>query len=329
MPPLLASAQLYLHKTLGAETTRCEPWPNQESLPYFLRDAFDFWQVGLLGHTVLLALERNPEKSSIGDIRGRLDKVQSMAGQPAVYVAEALASYERKRLIEQKVAFIVPGNQLYIPDLGIDLREYFRQRLGSAEALLSPSAQAMLITALLRPHWKSEWHPSETAAMLCYTPMTVSRAVRELAVVGLARIHKAGRSQYLNMAYSARETWERATPLLRSPVQRTVWTSAQTQPKLPVRVAGLSALARLSMLTEPRLPVYAVSRAAWQALKPGIDELPEAMPGTCEWQLWNYTPALQPDSATADPFSLMLSLRDSTDERVQGALEDLKERLPW
>ncbi len=31
--------------------------------------------------------------------------------------------------IAQKVPFIVPGNQLYLPDLGLDLREYFRQRM--------------------------------------------------------------------------------------------------------------------------------------------------------------------------------------------------------
>ena len=58
-------------------------------------------------------------------------------------------------------------------------------------------------------------------------------------------------------------------------------------------------------------------------------ELPEAMPGACEWQLWNYAPTLQPDSDTVDPLSLMLSLRDSTDERVQSALDALKEQLPW
>lgn len=329
MPNLAASTQIYLHETLGVSTSGYEPWANQESLPYFLRDAFEFRQLDLLGHTVLLALERNAEKPSIGDIRVRLDKVRSMAGQPAIYVTEALASYERKRLIEQKVPFIVPGNQLYLPDLGIDLREYFRQRPGSAEASLSPSAQAMLITALLRPHWKAEWHPAETAAILGYTSMTLSRAVRELTAAGLAHAHKAGRSQYLSMAYSPRETWERAIPLLRNPVQRSVWTSTQTRPELPVRIAGLSALARLSMLTEPRLPVFAVSRAAWQAAKASIVELPEAMPGTCEWQLWNYTPALQPDSATVDPLSLMLSLRDSTDERVQSAMDALKARLPW
>lgn len=30
-----------------------------------------------------------------------------------------------------------------------------------------------------------------------------------------------------------------------------------------------------------------------------------------------------------DPLSLMLSLRGSTDERIQSALDALKEQLPW
>lgn len=329
MPSLATNAQNYLHETLGIPTSGHGLWAGQDTLPYFLRDAFDFQQFNILGHKVLLALERNPDKVSIGDIRNRLDKLQSIAAQPVVYVTEALASYERKRLITQKVPFIVPGNQLYLPDLGLDLREYFRQRPSSADVPLSPSAQAMLITALLRPRWEAEWHPAKTAATLGYTPMTLSRVVRELVAAGLAQAHKAGRSQYLRMAYSARETWEQALHLLRNPVQRTVWTSTQRRTELPVRVAGLSALARLSMLTEPRLPVFAVSRTAWQALKVDIVELPEAMPGACEWQLWNYTPTLQPDSDTVDPLSLMLSLRDSTDERIQSALDALKEELPW
>lgn len=300
-----------------------------ESLPYFLRDAFDFQQLNILGHKILLALERNPDKPSIGDIHNRLGKLRSITGQSVVYVTAALASYERKRLIAQKVSFIVPGNQLYLPELGLDLREYFRKRPNSADVALSPSAQAMLITALLRPRWEAEWHPAETFAALGYTPMTLSRAIRELVATGLAQAHKAGRSQYLIMAYSARETWEQALPLLRNPVQRTVWTSTQTRSDRPVRMAGLSALARLSMLTEPRSPVFAVSRSASQTLKAEIVEFAQAMPGACEWQLWNYTPTLQPDSDMVDPLSLMLSLRDSTDERVQSALDALKEQLPW
>jgi DNA-binding MarR family transcriptional regulator len=326
---LAIRAQHYLHETLGIPISGCQGWTGQDALPYFLRDAFDFNALDILGHTVLLVLDKTPEKLLIGDIRSKLDKVRSVAKQPTVYVTGALASYERKRLIEQKVSFIVPGNQLYIPDLGLDLREYFRQRPTSAESLLSPSAQAMLITALLRPHWASEWHPAEVATTLGYTPMTLSRTVRELSATGLASIHKTGRSQYLTMTFSPRETWERANLLMRSPVQRTIWTATPIPPDLTIRLAGLSALARHSMLTEPRQPVHAVSRTAWQSLKSTVNELPEAMPGAYEWQLWNYNPALQPGSDMVDPLSLGLSLRDSPDERVQSALDVLKEQLPW
>ena len=65
MPALATSAQNYLHETLGVSTSSHEPWAGLESLPYFLRDAFDFWQLDILGHKVLLALERNPAKPSI------------------------------------------------------------------------------------------------------------------------------------------------------------------------------------------------------------------------------------------------------------------------
>lgn len=101
-----------------------------------------------------------------------------MAEHPTIYVTDALASYERKRLIEQKVPFIVPGNQLYLPELGIDLREYFRQRAGSAESPLSPSAQALLITALLRPQWEPEWRSRSSRFARLYTDDAFPRRTR-------------------------------------------------------------------------------------------------------------------------------------------------------
>lgn len=65
------------------------------------------------------------------------------------------------------------------------------------------------------------------------------------------------------------------------------------------------------------------------ATKAGIKELPEAMPGAHEWQLWTYSPALIPDQATVDPLSLILSMRDILDDRVQIALGEMKGQLPW
>ncbi len=331
MPALAAAVRRYLHETLGISTADAAPWVRTDELPYFLRDAFQFSELELLGHTIVLAMRRTGQKQSLGEVRAWLDKARVLAGVPVVYVTDALASYERRRLIEQKVPFIVPGNQLYLPDLGLDLREYFRQRAPAADAALSPSTQALLLTALLRQPWQAEWQPSKVAVALGYTPMTLSRAVKELTAAGLANEHTGGRSRWLRMAHPAQQTWELAKPALRSPVKRSVWVSPEGSPATgQQRLAGLSALARYSMLTEPQWPVYAVSNAEWkEAVKAGVIQVPEPVAGSSEWQLWSYSPALLNEGAMVDPLSLTLSLQDSADDRIQLALDELKEQLPW
>lgn len=327
----LATAVLhYLQEVLGIEAPGVKPWARANELPYFLRDAFQFSELELLGRPVVLAIGRTKAKQSLSEVRTWLDKVKALAGQPAVYVTDALASYDRRRLIEQKVPFIVPGNQLYLPDLGLDLREYFRHRAPATEAL-SPSAQAILITALLRQPWQSDWQPSKVAVALGYTPMTLSRAVKELTSAGLAIAYTVGRSRWLRMELPPEQVWERAKPALRTPVRRVVWVADHgIVAHRHGRIAGVSALARYSMLTEPKWPVYAMTAADWKAATDaGVRELPAPETGAQEWQLWSYSPALMPDATTVDPLSLTLSLQENADDRIQLALDELKEQLPW
>ena len=331
MLALATAVQHYLREILGFSAPNVKPWARASEVPYFLREAFEFCELDLLGHPVILAIGRTTQKQSLSEVRTWLDKLAALAGQPAVYVTDVLASYERRRLIEQKMPFIVPGNQLYLPDLGIDLREYFRQRAPAAEAALSPSAQAMLIAALLHQPWQAEWLPSKVAVALGYTPMTLSRVVKELTAAGLAIAYTVGRSRWLRMEQPPQQIWEQAKPSLRSPIKRTVWVLAEgLAVNRPGRLAGLSAIASYSMLTEPKWPVYAVTNAEWKAATDaGVRELPEPVAGAQEWQLWSYSPALLPGVATVDPLSLTLSLQDNVDDRIQLALDELRGKLPW
>lgn len=331
MPTLANAVVRYLHEVMGMNTPGVKPWARANELPYFLRDTFDFRELELLGQPVVLAIGRAETKQSLSEVRTWLEKVKALAGQPAVYVTDALASYDRRRLIEQKVPFIVPGNQLYLPDLGLDLREYFRKYAPATEAALSPSAQAMLITALLLQPWRPDWQPSKIAAALGYTPMTLSRAIKELTAAELAASYTVGRSRWLRMELAPEQVWERAKPALRTPVRRTVWVAThEVAAHQPTRLAGLSALARYSMLTEPKWPVYALTAAEWKIAKDaGVRELPVPEAGAQEWQLWSYSPALVPDAPTVDPLSLSLSVMDKNDDRIQLALDELKEQFPW
>ena len=325
-----AAVHAYLHETLGI-APKVRPWAGAGKLPYFLQEAFEVRELKLLDRQVLLAIDKRADRAGLANVRGQLDKLRQLAGMPVVYVTRTLASYERKRLIEQKVPFLVPGNQLYLPDLGIDLREYFRKPTAAAQTALSPATQAMLIAVLLRRPWRAEWQPAEVVGELGYTAMTLSRAVKELTAAGLATLRIEGRARWLRTERTAAETWERAKPMLRSPVKRRVWVLPPPKSRQrPLRLAGLSALARFSMLTEPQWPTYAVAQAEWKAAtQAGFETLPEPLPGACEWELWHYSPALVRDGDTVDPLSLTLSLQGNQDERVQLALDELKGRFPW
>lgn len=325
-----AAVQRYLLDILGVRVTP-HPWLGQGTLPYHLQETYDFCELRLYDHPILLAIDRQKGKRSLANARGHLDKVRAIAGHPVVYVSDRLASYERRHLIAKKVPFIVPGNQLFLPELGIDLREYFRGRRPTAEANLSPATQAVLIAALLRVPWQQNWQPAAVAADLGYTPMTLSRVVRELVAAGLATVENEGKQRSIRMAYPAADTWERARPRLRSPVKRLVWVPTSTMARLPgIRLAGLTALARVSMLADPPWSTYALSPPQWKAVREAhVDTLPVRMPGACEWQLWHYDPALVSNSDTVDPLSLTLSLQDEADERVQSALGELRQALPW
>ena len=331
MSKLVASVLHYLYTTLGLEALEVQGWARVNELPYFVKDAFQFTELILLGQSVVLVITKTPTKQSLSEIRIALNKIKALSGQPLVYVTDALASYDRRRLIEQKVPFIVPGNQLYLPDLGLDLREYFRQSPAEPKAALSPSAQAMLITMLLRQPWQLEWDTSEVAATLGYTSMTLSRALKELIAAELVDTYSVGRARGLKMVLPPAQIWARAKPVLRTPIKRTVWVAADPIiVRQPTRIAGVSALAHHSMLAEPKWEVHAISTAYWKAaIDSGIRELREPEAGAQNWQIWRYNPTLMKDAITVDPLSLALSLEDNPDDRIQLALDTLKDQLPW
>jgi DNA-binding MarR family transcriptional regulator len=321
----------YLQDVLGIKVAII-PWAAERKAPYCLREAFHFRELTLLNHRVLLAIRRGRKNPPLLEVRKQLDVLAKVAGLPVALVMPALASYERKRLVSQQVAFIVPGNQLFLPGLGIDLREYFRKQAERAEeAAISPSTQAMLLTALLRTPWQSEINPSALASRLGYTTMTASRAVRELTESGIGTLRRNGRNRRVDLGEQPADTWARAKPVLRSPVKRIAWAKGNaTLIESGWPTAGMSALAEHSMLAEPPYPVRAISGDEWvKATRAKTEVFPSAVPGAIEWQVWAYQPRLLPNRKTVDPLSLTLSLEGDADERVQSALDELKEQFPW
>lgn len=333
MNSLVHLIQAYLAEVLGAPTSPAKIRP-VSGLPFHLKDSFDLVQLQLLGNTVMLAIDKAPGTLAPAVIASRLQNVRAKAGL-VLYAAPALSYDVRRRLIEHKVPFVVPGNQLYLPDLGIDLREHFRRRAEEAStAKLSPSTQAMLLRHLLDRMGddaaNTDWQVAATARALGYTVMTGSRAANEVVALGLGEIERRNRSIHIKfMAKTSRGIWEAAKAHIRTPIARTHWLAA-LPPDLAAnaRLAGLTALSKQTLLSDPEHAVYALHRDAWLQVA-DRPALPRPEPGAVEIQVWSYSPALLERQPAVDPLSLIASLRDDPDERVQSVLKDFEAKLPW
>src|SRR5580658_8104203 len=143
----LHELERYVQDALGV-SVKPTPWRGADRLPHFLKERYKFAQAELLGLHALLVIDTNPEEQSPAMVRKHLDMLQPKQHTDLIYVRARVTGYNRKRLIEQKVPFIVPGNQMYLPMLAIDLREHFR-RTRSALPAFSPATQAVVIYALL------------------------------------------------------------------------------------------------------------------------------------------------------------------------------------
>jgi hypothetical protein len=322
----LERTRTYLSDVLGVDA-QARPWEGSRKIPYALQDHFTVYELILFDQPLLLAIDRGKRTPSLA--ARQLDTLKKAAPFPVVYVTDGLASYERRGLINRKVPFIVPGNQLYLPDLGVDLREHFRSRPPGQIRSFSPATQALFITSLLRRTTQSRWQPAAIGAELGYTAMTVSRALKELTTAGVESLEHVGNARWLHPDRSLAQTWERALPFLRTPVRQTIWAHPWHLLE-EARLAGLSGLAHFSTLVEPEYPVHAVDAAQLrEATAAGLKQTPEPQDEACQCQIWNYSPRLQRNSKVVDPLSLWLSFKSERDDRIQLALEELKKHFPW
>lgn len=312
----------YLSEVLDLKV-KALPYTKREKLPFFLESSYDFHELFLLEHSCLLMQPKENIEVTPATARKHWEQVQKNWKGLCIYTQPTISAYNRKRLIQHRVPFIIPGNQMYLPDLGIDLHEHFRKSYSQSIKSFSPATQTVIIYALLHES-KEGLTPSKLAQDLNYTLMTMTRAFDELQAANLGEVIKQGKERRWYIKKDKHELWKQAKSFLRSPIKNRTWLTQ----KQPVIVAGLSALSHFSDLNEPLLPVFAIGPTQWKALKKsGVKEVPSSDGALIELEIWHYNPNLFAKDGLVDPFSLYLSLKESENERIETALEEMMERI--
>jgi hypothetical protein len=315
----------YLFDILGANPTLL-PGDAAANLPNLLANFYTLTSMDLLGQRCLLLNERTAQSVTPAVVRKHTELVARHRPDLCIFVPKAIDAPARARLIEQRVPFIVPGNQLYLPDLGIDLRDHFR-RLRQHRESLSPAAQVAMLAYLLGLA-PARITPQDLAAQRGYSAMTMTRVADELSLAGLVASERVGRHRWLTFPADRKAAWVQARALLESPVQSRVWVKGAGMLQLPR--AGLTALAALTDLAAPAVPCLAVGPAAWRDLKEtAAVRVVHEEEAEGELEVWSYDPVPMVTSGHVDPLSLYLSLCANDDDRVSMALDQLMDGLLW
>lgn len=320
---LLQNLKIYLYETLKAdiETHR---WKNQSDLPFFLTNAYSFYETTLFNQACLLMVDHGNTEITPGTIRKHQEHIQKKWIGPIIYIRVALTSYNRKRLIEHHIPFIIPGNQMYLPQCGIDLREHFRKTHTKKDDGFSPSTQAIVIYAFLRKT-NEKLTPSLLAQKLGYTLMTASRGLNELEAAEIGEFYREGKERF--WTFQDKSTLSaQAKSCLRNPIKKRIWVKNH-----PFKIfAGLSALSHFSQLSPPSLPVFAIAASKWELSKQsGVEEIPSSDGATAEVEIWSYDPELFAKDGFVDPISLYYSLKANKNERIEMCLEEMMEKIEW
>ncbi len=322
----MEETQNYINETLGVgvDIKVLDP-VRQKNLPLFIRQLYDLYQVEILGRDIILLRNKSKETTSTDNLRKHAELTEQVLNYPVVFVLPFLLSYNRRRLIQKHVAFIVPGKQMFIPQLLIDLRDY-RTAVSVRKEKLLPAAQCILFYHLLKENLEL-FSLKTIAEKLNYTQATVTRSVQALVEKDLVQKEVKNKHVHIRFKGKAHDVWQKALPFLQNPVKK-IYYSDQIPLKEFLYDASFTALSHYTNLADAKNKFYAVAEKDFQKLKKEKD-LHGGQPdeGEIVLQVWKYSPGILADNKIVDPLSLYLTLKDEKDERVEMALKKMIERI--
>jgi DNA-binding MarR family transcriptional regulator len=330
----------YIEETLGKQPMAIPVAKSHlDRLPLYILETFKLYRTDLFEREIILAELKNEDELSILQTEKQVQQMKNLLNLKVVVVLGNVQAYQRKRLIEKGINFIVPGKQLYLPDLLIDLRESFvRPKTKQSQETLLPSAQFVLIYHIMhrRQQWKLEEHSfKEIAKKLGYSPMAITNAIDDLKHHEL--IDVAGdKEKFIRFRYGRRELWNMTMQqkLLVNPVIKTVFVDEKPQDLFLLR-CNLSALPEYTNLNPDRQEYFAIEKSVFYSLqKSNALVNPNDFEGKYALEVWKYNPLtlvdeLPNNKAVVDPLSLYLSVKDSRNERIEMALDQITDEFIW
>lgn len=323
-----SNIEKYVAKTLGFEIVDKGDMRQAISpFPMLIASFFDGRLLTIEGieHVLLVSHAKNTDFPMSMLIK-RVQTAEEKLGKPCILSLNALDANERRLLISNKISFVITDRQLYLPTMG----SYFTEnRLNSYKTVsqLSPAAQLTVLYHLQKGKLSGKSY-SEIAEQLDYPPKTITLVASELKQSGLCDIIPlGGRNKGIAFKKEGRELWNEALPMLSSPIVKVGYIDKELFNPEERILTYDDALSHYTDMGYMPQHCYAVERRTeiGKTLSEQVSTL--NLSDSFRIEFWKYNPYTLSSDGFIDPLSLILIYKDDEDERIQGQLERLIERI--
>ena len=278
---------------------------------------FKMMQFDFNGQVMLLLVAKGEMDYTNVQRRKISERIESIKHIPAVFYFDNLLTYERDRLVEQGVYFIVADKFAFVPTLIIN-------RLSTKseiKELFYPSTQYILFYHL-QIESLDGLSLKELEDKVPYKYKTIAKSIKQLEALGLVRL-EGSRNKKLVFELSGKELWDKASTNLIDPIKSIEYTS-DVFPEGDI--GGISALSHYSMLVPEDVPTRVLTAEWVREHKYSIPEL-HSFEDTQRIEIWKYPPS--GTSGYVDKLSLFLTLKDDKDPRVEKEIEIMMNEIKW
>ncbi len=241
---------------------------------------------------------------------------------------ESLTKLQREALLKRHIPFIAGSDQIYLPFLGIMLRNNLKTMNNVVADKMMPATQCLFLY-LLYSHQHEYVLKKQAAEELGLTRTSITRASEQLKAMELITEEHCGKEVRMKTVATGYKLYSLARDYLITPIQRRMYVEKTDETEM-LAVAGESALSEVSMLGEPKIAIRATFKS--DEIVKGLKEVDikwQESIDTVMVEVWKYNPMLFAKDGLVDLVSMAMSLSDTDDERVQGELERYMEEYEW
>ena len=292
------------------------------TLPLYLKEQYNIFYLYILDKQVAV-MQLRDKWPVITNVKKHITIVEKLCQMKAVLLLEYITSNLRKKLIQEKIQFIVPDKQIFMPYCGIDLSEKYSKPMIKSESFSAKTQ--MLFIALCYDRKIADDSYSDIAKRLKTNKMTISRAANELDNLGIIKTATNGTAKLICLDKYGKELFESGKDYLTSPIAKSILVKSDNVSGLCA--AGMTALSLLTMISD-NSRTYAIDKNRGKDFVAYSEEYRDDS-DISTVELWKYDPELFSKNNTVDFISLYASLKNNDDERVQIALEELEDNYKW